>query len=442
MMLWTVAKCLILAVYGYFIYLFFQRLLGLKVNPKIASALIIIYEIGFDHLLLDGVLKVNYFISVSLSELGLILLISLLFRGSTVKKLALLTVLYLIRELTTYSIMPLLTRCGDLISLHFFKEELPIFIIAIIWSLSCIISCILLHEISIRCRNLRSNLPDRLSAVLLIPSAFILIILEFTLYACNKQQIFLTSYYIINMSGSPSILYQLADPSALFLLSILGLAADLIIVFGTDWVMQQILAKQQLTLQIDYYKSLEKQHMEMRSMKHDLKNHIISLTGLLSGNHIDSAKNYLSEILNKTNLPENQIKTGNYAADAILNEKMNEAEPHRIHFDCCVKFPELKITDFDLCVIMGNALDNAIEACNRMTSPSLHRFISVKSGIVKSYLILEFKNSIEDDNLKKSNTYTPGIGLGNIKAIVNKYDGIMDISIKPDMFILSLMLPV
>lgn len=445
MILWVIIKSLMIAVYGYFIFLYFERLLGSKYNPMISAVSIIIYEIVFDYIVLCRVLDLNYFISIAVSQLGLTILVIFLFNGSIVKKLAFSSVMYSVKELTAFAVVPFLTILGDFISKYFFQREMPMLVNFLV-CLRFFVSSLFLYEISKRCFNLRKSVSCKMSVILLIPSAFILLILEFTAYACNNVHIFA----LLGSFNNPHYtnIYELADVGFLFIMSVFGLAVNLIIVFETDHIVQQLLMKQQLNIQVKYYKELQKSQKELRNVKHDIKNHIISISKLLSMNKIDSAQKYLSEILNKSNFSKSKIKTGNYIADAILNEKYDKAKLNGIDFRCDISLPKLKISDFDICVIFGNALDNAIEACDRISSPDVYKFISVKSCIVKSYLILEFKNSTINKNVmtaslisKKENSDMHGIGLESMKAAADKYNGIMDISLKPNLFLLSLMLP-
>lgn len=447
MSIWLSVQCMTLAFYGYVVFRFCNGLLGSKASPRITATIIILCKICFNYIFLYKILNIDYYFSIFISQLGLTLLILILFCGSFSKKLALATVIYAIQELTAYAVVPLLTRIGDLVAEHLFGATLPMIVIYLIWIAQYIINCLIIYKLSHNCSNLCGNLPNRTALFLLLPSLFIITALEFASYVCNDRQIFLMLYTLTNKPTS-SIWYQLADPIILFLISVMGLMANLIIVFGSNHTMLQLLKEQQLSMQVEHYKSLEKQSQQLQRFRHDLNNHIISIQGLISEDKIEETKEYLCHIAKKSSLTETIIKTGNHTADAILNAKRREALQNGITFNCDINLPIHNMDNFDISVILGNAIDNAVEACNRMTRTYQKKFITIQSSIVKSYLILQIKNSAENDDTnyvyfktKKRNTKNHGIGLESLKEAVEKYHGTIDFCIQPDSFCLSIMLP-
>lgn len=436
---WIIIKCFFFAVYGYTVFYFCQRLLGTKKAPGITAAAVISYEILFDYLLLDRLLGINYCLAVFISKTGLMLIILFLFRGSISKKLAFFSVIYVIEELTAYAVVPLLTRSADLIADYAFNTTLPLFVNYWIFVLQYLINCIIIYKLPRNCSSLSKDIPNKISMLLLVPSVFIILVLEFAFYVCNEQHLFLLFPRFIKFS----VLNQLVDPVILFLLSALGLAANLIIVFGTNQAMRQLLTEQHLSMQVTHYEELEKQDQELRKIRHDLKNHIISLQSLLSESDVGPARDYLYRIAENLNMTDPIITTGNRIADAVINTKYHEARQSGIDFYCDMNMPKFKINDFELCVILGNAIDNAMEACNRITGPSRKKFIRIQSVAAKSYLIMEIKNSMEYVSFppKKKDAREHGIGLMNIKEAVEKYSGYLDIAIQPEVFCLTIMLP-
>ncbi|MHC1723295.1 MAG: sensor histidine kinase [Aminipila sp.] len=445
---WILVQCIVLAFYGYVVFRFCNGLLGSKNSPSKTATIIIICKICFNYVFLYKILNIDYYFSIFISQLGLILLILTLFCGSFPKKLALATVIYAIQELTAYAVVPLLTRIGDLIAEYVFGATLPMIVIYLIWIAQYMINCLIIYKLSHSCSNLCGNLPKKTALFLLIPSLFILTALEFASYLCNDRQVFLMLYTLTDKSTS-SIWYQLADPVILFLISAMGLIANLIIVFGTNHTMLQLLKEQQLSMQVEHYETLERQSQQLQKFRHDLNNHIISIQGLISENKIEETKDYLSHIAKKSTLTDSLIKTGNHIADALLSAKCHEAHQNGIDFNCDISLPISNMDNFDISVILGNAIDNAVEACKRMTNPYQKKFIIIQSSIVKNYLILEIKNSAENDAInstyylktKKRNTRNHGIGLKSLKETVEKYHGTVDFSIQPDSFCLSIMLP-
>lgn len=447
MSFWFFAKCLVLGLYGFGIFLFCHRVLGTKGSPKTAAVVLVLYEVGFDYLLLNRVLGVNYFVAVTCSWLGLLLLIQLMFRGNPAQKLAIAMVLYVIQQLTAYAVVPLLTRSVDVMFDHY-GAVTPYYINYWISTLRYVVCLALLHVISRRCSALGGNLPHRISALLLLPLVFIVLALELAAYVFNTKQFF-HLLYVYHADPMPRWFFQFADPAVLFLLSGLGLAASLKLVFGTDHAMVQLMNEQRLALQITHYQALENQHKELRHVRHDMKNHVISLMGLLEDHRLNAAQAYLNRLSEKSGLLEDYATTGNPVADAILYVKGQEAREHGIDFQCDLHGPGLSgIADFDLSVMLGNALDNAIEACNRIRRKDRQKFVRVQTGAAKHFFILEIRNSMEyagDPSVVLSTCKVPsswhGMGMAGMKAMLEKYRGTMNIELQPGVFCLSLMLP-
>ena len=104
------------------------------------------------------------------------------------------------------------------------------------------------------------------------------------------------------------------------------------------------------------------------------------------------------------------------------------------------------IDEMDLCVLFGNLLDNALEACERLPENE-KRFINIQAQLVKRCFLLEVKNScglpeaVKMGTTRKANPDEHGIGLGNIKDVVQKYGGVMDMEVKKNVFLISILLP-
>ena len=201
-------------------------------------------------------------------------------------------------------------------------------------------------------------------------------------------------------------------------------------------------------MQVDHYRDLEVNNQKLQSLRHDMKNHIITILGLLNYNDVITAKEYMNKLTEESGLFSESVQSGNKAVDALLNTKFIVASNYKIKLDCDIRIPKFGIiSDFDLCIILGNSLDNALEACQRIGN-SKGCFISIQSSIVKSYLVLQIKNSTDEKEMdkdslrsKKNNPYNHGIGLESIKSTISKNHGTMDISIQDYIFSLSMMLP-
>lgn len=132
-------------------------------------------------------------------------------------------------------------------------------------------------------------------------------------------------------------------------------------------------------------------------------------------------------------------------ADAILNSKLTLARSKNITVNATAKIPEkLPVTDTEFCVILGNLLDNAIEACEKIQEEN-DRFIRIYIGIFQKQFYLSVTNSTS--NSKRIAVYhtvkgiNHGLGLARIDSIVNKHQGFLNRKNEPGVFVTEIMLP-
>lgn len=199
--------------------------------------------------------------------------------------------------------------------------------------------------------------------------------------------------------------------------------------------------KKQTDIQLRYYQQKEKSNKELRQFKHDYNNHINCIGAMLKAERIEEASSYLSNISNSFPSEHFMFNTGNFIADAILSDKQElcAAEGIVISFDGKI---ENSIDNTDLCIILSNALDNAIEAAQ---SCDANKCVSVYGGfhhgysviIIKNPVIFEPQASLLTTKLDKENH---GFGLENIRRVVEKYNGTMNVDCKDSIFTLNIML--
>lgn len=204
----------------------------------------------------------------------------------------------------------------------------------------------------------------------------------------------------------------------------------------------------QLIKQLDYYERLEEISKETRGMKHDMINHIVCMKGLLESGEIDQLRSYVDSIINSIKTNTKVIKTGNVIVDAILNEKYSIAIGRKINIDIDVILPkDIKIHMVDLCSIISNAIDNAIEASEKI--PEIEkRWIEIIGTYNKGYFVFYVINgTLEYINIKNNTIVTTkrdkekhGYGLWNIKNSVNKYNGDLNLEYKENKFKLEVII--
>lgn len=204
-----------------------------------------------------------------------------------------------------------------------------------------------------------------------------------------------------------------------------------------------------------YQQELTEKHCEevqniyniMRGWRHDYRNHIAVMQASLKMGNIAELENYLGELDIDLNTVDTVVKTGNVMADAILNSKLSLAQKKNISTDVTANVPKIDMSDVELCVIIGNLLDNAMEACLKIEDES-QRFIRVYIGIFKEQFYISVTNSMTGIPRRFGKTYKTtkgddhGFGLMRIDAIVKKYGGYLKREHDEGVFGTEIMLPI
>ncbi len=218
-------------------------------------------------------------------------------------------------------------------------------------------------------------------------------------------------------------------------------------VFGMNKIYVEQKKIGQYQSQIAAYKMLEEQYGRMERLRHDMKNHIIALQALLADGDMEKTERYLGKMQKAGDMEPGEEAAGNKVVDALLYQSRKKAEKEKISWECDVQIPKpCPMEEMDLCVLFGNLLDNAVEECERLPEKE-KRFIEVQAQLVKRCFLLEIKNStFRQETVKmgttlKTNPDEHGIGLGNVRDIVQKYGGVMDMEVKKDVFFISILLP-
>ena len=177
---------------------------------------------------------------------------------------------------------------------------------------------------------------------------------------------------------------------------------------------------------------------ELRRFRHDYKNHMIVVNAFLESGQVKEAREYLESVNDSINGVINKIKTGNFVSDAILNNKAVSAAKNSINIAFTGFVPSAGIKNEDLCTILANLVDNAVEACEKLTSVDI-KTVEIEANIVNGFFLLSVSNPVEDGekiSLKttKKNRKNHGIGLKNIERTVKKYEGAVVISCEANIF--------
>lgn len=206
---------------------------------------------------------------------------------------------------------------------------------------------------------------------------------------------------------------------------------------------------------LDYQrKAMEKQvaevneiYMTMRGWRHDYHNHLQKLGAHLKEGQIEEAKKYIGELGESLDDIKTKYQTGNVSLDAILNSKLSIVEKEQIAINCKVEIGEnLAVSDIDLCILLGNLIDNAVEACRRIPEAE-ERFLRIYMCIRKQQLYISVSNATNEVIRKLDAEYISkkrgdhGHGLKRINIVVDKYGGFIKRANEPGVFATEIMLP-
>jgi sensor histidine kinase YesM len=205
-------------------------------------------------------------------------------------------------------------------------------------------------------------------------------------------------------------------------------------------------AEFQNQIMLHHYEEVKSVYLNMRGWRHDYHNHIQSIKAYLSLQQYDCVEDYLQELELDLKKVDHLIRSGNLMVDAILNSKLTLAGNRNIPVVCKVMVPEhLSISEVDLCVMLGNLLDNAMEACEPLEEEK--RFIRIYSDIVHSQFYFSILNSAAEDLSFQQKNYISdkrgehGHGMKRVKLTVDKYDGYLNLKNEPGVFASEIMIP-
>lgn len=199
--------------------------------------------------------------------------------------------------------------------------------------------------------------------------------------------------------------------------------------------------KRQLNDEKDYYNTLAETQNEIKKTSHDLKNSLIAILGSIEDGNLSSAKAKIKKMINISNNSLQTVYTGQIVVDTMLNTKYKRMIKSNITFrPLCIMSDEKNFDYVNFCIFLGNALDNAIEACEKLPN---ERYINLKIIEKESVLLCYIVNSFDENVLKvnektsKSNKLLHGFGLDNMKAIVNENGGSLNVKSVGNKYIVS-----
>lgn len=241
-------------------------------------------------------------------------------------------------------------------------------------------------------------------------------------------------------SSAQGIVHPVVNSPNLVFLHLLGYGGMFAILLIFQRLSQSIRkgrALRQLEFQAEQQKAyvLEAQarYDKTRAFRHDVKNHLLLLREMLSKGETERAAEYLSSLEGAAGSLSFPVRTNNMAVDFLLESKLLAARQYGTAVECSLEIPAVcPVQDMDWCVILANAMDNALEAGR--TLPEGGRSIRINSRMKGDFFFLHIENSCQKDI-----HFTCGTGLSNIRTAVEKYGGVMEIASQGGTFQLDIL---
>ena len=190
---------------------------------------------------------------------------------------------------------------------------------------------------------------------------------------------------------------------------------------------------------------VEHMYTTMRAWRHDYHNHLQNLKAKLRKAELEESLSYLNELEQELDDIRQLVETGNANMDAILNSKLSLALAQGIDINVKASVPEsIPFQDTDMCALLGNLADNAVEACAKVKEQP---FLRLYIGLYKGQLYISCTNATSEAVRKLDADYVTkkrgnhGHGLKRMNLIVEKYDGFIQRKNEPGVFLTEIMLP-
>ncbi|MDE7352121.1 MAG: GHKL domain-containing protein [Acetatifactor sp.] len=260
--------------------------------------------------------------------------------------------------------------------------------------------------------------------------------------------IFIMSKYI-NAIGFQYEVFVEEGPSGYLLshwqllaMHFLGLLSLFCILFSYKKLQQNFLLGTELSLLEQeehslnqYVEEAKARYDATKSFRHDIRNHISVLKDLLQSRKLEEAVSYIEDMDDMAEKMSFPCSTNNPVVDILVGNKLGIAKNMGIRVDCSLLLPyPCGLRDIDICIVLSNALDNAIHAC-RDLDVGTEKYIHVSGRIQGDFLMMETRNSFHGKG-----TFKIGTGLSNVKKVAEKYGGAMSIETREDVFVLHVLL--
>lgn len=363
------------------------------------------------------------------ARIALLLGIGLLFLKST-----------LTRSLLAATITKLVTCLASgtsasitfLIAPLWIRANYNLLILGAVQSFFTLIIIAFIYQIILRRFLWRTNLPNQYTAIFFFPILLIVMV---------EQYIFNQVYGMSIVIEDGIITKPIADNWNILLIQLFAYFGLFSIMYACQKLAEDFsnrircqLLEQEVASQRDYVEESSLRYKRTQSFRHDVKQHLLALNGLLERGEVQQAKDYLGKLEIISEQLSFPCKTGNTVVDTLLSSKLSIAHQYGIQVECTVKIPSsYNLDDLDLCVLFSNAVDNAIHACRQREENGC--FIRISGKQKGDFFMLEVENSCS-----YASAYKKGIGLSNIEAVAEKYNGAVTTELQGGCFRLNVLL--
>lgn len=247
--------------------------------------------------------------------------------------------------------------------------------------------------------------------------------------------------YGCSVSDSSGLMVS-ANHCQMFIMQLLAIASLFCILFSYKKLLASVCLSSELSLLeqeehfLNQYVEQAREHYEKtKAFRHDVKNHMAVLKKLLQSGKLEQAFTYIRDMDEMAEELSFSCSTNNPVVDILAGKKLGIAAGMGIDVDCPLVLPyPCGVRDIDLCIILSNALDNAIHACKKMEDGA-QKYIRVSGRLQGDFLLIEVANSFQGSGI-----YRQGTGLSNVKTIAEKYHGAMSIKVQDQVFLLHVLL--
>ncbi len=180
-----------------------------------------------------------------------------------------------------------------------------------------------------------------------------------------------------------------------------------------------------LNAQEKYYVTKQKSETEIRRVKHDIKNHMLCISELSRKGKYKELEEYVSELSQRLAEAEERVNTHNDIANAIINDKMTAADSKSVEISVSGELENANMQPIDICTILSNLLDNAIEAAQKISEGKRKIEVSFKQSAHFMFITVSNPTTgpVDTDVTTKSDTKNHGFGISNVRNAVQKYSG-------------------